>query len=99
MCRNETPKPIWIKFGTVVDIPDIVTYTNFGVHRLRVFFGWWGVKFLPFPYTFITYTFIIALTILSHTRASVRTTVRVSDDFATFDMLPFILLHFLCTNF
>ena len=25
---TETPKPIWIKFGMVVDIPDIVTYTN-----------------------------------------------------------------------
>jgi len=38
MRRTETPKPIWIKFGTVVDIPDVVTYTNFGDHRLR---GFW----------------------------------------------------------
>ena len=30
----------------VVDIPDVVTYTNFGNHRLR---GFWvaGVKFPP----------------------------------------------------
>jgi len=36
--RTETPKPIWIKFCTVVDITDIVTYTNVGDHRLR---GFW----------------------------------------------------------
>jgi len=38
MRRTETPKPISIKFCTVEDIPDIVTYTNFGDHRLR---GFW----------------------------------------------------------
>ena len=38
MRRTETPKPIWIKFCMVVDIPDVVTYTNFGDHRLR---GFW----------------------------------------------------------
>jgi len=38
MRRTETPKPIWIKFCTVVDISDVVTYTNFGDHRLR---GFW----------------------------------------------------------
>ena len=38
MRRTETPKPIWIKFCLVVDIPDVVTYTNFGDHRLR---GFW----------------------------------------------------------
>jgi len=37
MRRTETPKPIWIKFGMVVDIPNVVTYTNFGDHRLRGF--------------------------------------------------------------
>ena len=37
MRRTETPKPIWIKICTVVDIPDVVTYTNFGDHRLRGF--------------------------------------------------------------
>ena len=37
MRRTETPKPIWIKFCLVVDIPDVVTYTNFGDHRLRGF--------------------------------------------------------------
>ena len=38
MRRTETPKPILIKFCTVVDIPDVLTYTNFGDHRLR---GFW----------------------------------------------------------
>ena len=38
MHRTETPKPIWIKFCMVVDIPDVVKYTNFGDHRLR---GFW----------------------------------------------------------
>ena len=37
MRRTETPKPIWIKFCTVVDIPDLVTYAHFGDHRLRGF--------------------------------------------------------------
>ena len=37
MRRTETPKPIWIKFCMVVDIADVVTYTNFGDHRLRGF--------------------------------------------------------------
>ena len=37
MRRTETPKPIWIKFCVVIDIPDLVTYTNFGDHRLRGF--------------------------------------------------------------
>ena len=66
MRRNVTPKPIWIKFGTVVDIRNIITDTNFGDHRLR---GFWvaGVKF---P-SFIFQTFIVVLTTLSHYRASV----------------------------
>jgi len=38
MRRTETPKPILIKFCVVVDIPVIVTYRNFGDHRLR---GFW----------------------------------------------------------
>ena len=38
MRRTETPIPIWIKFCVVVDIPDVVTYTNFGDNRLR---GFW----------------------------------------------------------
>ena len=54
MRRTETPKPIWIKFCMVVDIP------GYGV------FGWRGVKFPPLPLTFI-----VALTTLSHYRASV----------------------------
>ena len=65
MRRTETPKPIWKKICMVVDISDVVTYTNFGDHRLR---GFWvaGVKFPPLPLTFI-----VALTTLSHYRASV----------------------------
>jgi len=45
---NETPEAISIKFGMLVDIPGLVTYTNFGDHPLT---GFWvaGVKFLPFP--------------------------------------------------
>ena len=65
MRRTETAKPIWIKFCVMVDIPDVFTYTNFGDHRLR---GFWvaGVKFPLLPLTFI-----VALTTLSHYRASV----------------------------
>ena len=39
MRRTDNPKPIWIKFCMVVDIPDVVKYTNFSDHRLR---GLWG---------------------------------------------------------
>jgi len=45
MRRTETPEPIWIKFCLVVDVPDVVTYTNFGDHRLRGF----GERWLNFP--------------------------------------------------
>ena len=48
MRRTEAPKPIRIKFGMVVDIPDVVTYTNFGYHGLR---GFWvaGGQISPSP--------------------------------------------------
>ena len=51
MRRTETPKPIWIKFCTVVYIPDVVTNTNFGDHRLR---GFWvaGGQISPSPIDF-----------------------------------------------
>jgi len=51
MRKTETPKPIWIKFCTVVDISDVVTYTNFGDHRLR---GSWvaGGQISPSPIDF-----------------------------------------------
>ena len=51
MRRTETPKPIWIKFCMVVDIPDAVKYTNFGDHRLR---GFWvaGGQISPSPIDF-----------------------------------------------
>jgi len=53
MCRTETPGPIWIKFCMVVDITDVVTHTNFGDHRLRVF-GAAGGQISPFPIDFRT---------------------------------------------
>jgi len=65
MRRTETPKLIWIKFCMVIDIPDVVTYTNFGDHRLR---GFW-VAGVNFPH--LQLTFIVALTTLSHYRANV----------------------------
>jgi len=51
MRRTETPKPIWIKFCMVVDIPDVVKYTSFGDHRLR---GFWvaGGQISPSPIDF-----------------------------------------------
>ena len=51
MRRTETPKPIWIKFCMVVDIPDEVKYANFGDHRLR---GFWvaGGQISPSPIDF-----------------------------------------------
>ena len=51
MRRTETHKSIWIKFCVVVDIPDVVTYTNFGDHRLR---GFWvaGGQISPSPIDF-----------------------------------------------
>jgi len=51
MCRTETPRPIWIKFCMVVDVPAVVTYTNFGDHRLR---GFWvaGNQISPSPIDF-----------------------------------------------
>jgi len=48
MRRTETLKPIWIKFCMLVDVPDVVTYTNFGDHRLKGVLGA-GVKFPPLP--------------------------------------------------
>jgi len=51
MRRTETPKAIWIKFCTVVDIPNVVTYTSFGDHRLRGF--WVAVgQISPSPFYF-----------------------------------------------
>jgi len=51
MRRTETPEPIWIKFCMMVDIADVVTYTNFGDHRLRRF---WvaGGQISPSPIDF-----------------------------------------------
>jgi len=43
--QNETPKSIWIKFCTVVDIPDVVNYTNFGDHRVKGSLGGGGSNF------------------------------------------------------
>jgi len=52
MRRPETPKPIWIKFCTVVGITDTVTYTNFGDHRLTGFWVAGGGQISPFPIDF-----------------------------------------------
>ena len=41
MRRTETRKPIWIKFGVMVDISDVVTSTNFDDHRSR---GFWVAR-------------------------------------------------------
>ena len=49
----------------VVDIPDLITSANFGEDRLRGL-GVAGVKICPSPLTLI-----VALTTLSHYRASV----------------------------
>ena len=64
MRRTETPKPIWIKVCVVVDIPDVVTYTNFGDHRLRGFWVAGGVKF-PLSHR-------LSSSPLQHSRTTVR---------------------------
>ena len=46
MRRTENPEAIWLKFGMLVDITDVVTYTNFGDHRLR---GFWVAAGQIFP--------------------------------------------------
>jgi len=51
MRRTETPEPIWIKFCMMVDVADVVTYTNFGDHRLRGFWVAWG-QISPSPIDF-----------------------------------------------
>jgi len=75
MRRTETPKPIWIKCCMVVDIPDVVKYTNFGDHRLR---GFWvaGGQISPSPIDFHRrpYNFIIVKK-LNSLKHLVRTTV------------------------
>jgi len=49
----------------VVDIPDVVTYTNFGDHRLR---GFWvaGGQISPSPIDFHRRPYIVALIINHH---------------------------------
>ena len=81
MRRTETPEPIWIKFCTVVDIPDVVTYTNFDDHRLR---GFWvaGGQISPSPIDF-------------HRRPyNTRTTVRACHRADRSLLLEFISLEF-----
>ena len=70
MRRNETPEPIWVKFCVVIDISNIITCTIFGDHWLRGF-RWWGSNF-PLSHRL----FIVALTTLSHYRASMITSIR-----------------------
>jgi len=69
MRRTETPKLILMKFGMLVDIPDMVTYTNFGDHRLR---GFWFLSNFPLSHW-------LSSSPLQHS----RTTVRVCDYFAS----------------
>ena len=51
MRRTETSIPIWIKFCVMVDIPVLVTYTNFGDHQLRRYWVACGQIF-PFSIDF-----------------------------------------------
>jgi len=64
MRRNETPKPIWIKFCMVVDIPDVVKYAKFGDHRLRGFWVAGGANF--------TLSHWLSSSPLQHSRTTVR---------------------------
>jgi len=65
MRGSETPYASWIKFCRVVDVPDVIAYVNFSGDRLRGL-GMAGVKVCP-----SSLTLIVALTTLSHYRASV----------------------------
>ena len=60
MRRTETPKPIWIKFCVVLDIPDAVNYADFGDHQLR---GFWvaGGQISPSPIDFHRRPFAVTL--------------------------------------
>jgi len=51
MRGNEFPYPVWIKFCMVIDIPDVITYANFGDDRLRGL-GVAGGQSLPFSIDF-----------------------------------------------
>jgi len=65
MRGNETPYSSWMKFCRMIDIPNIIACTNVGEDRLRGL-GVAGVKVCTSPLTLI-----VALTTLSHYRASV----------------------------
>jgi len=73
MRGSETAYPIWIKFCLVVDIADIIIYANFGEDRLR---GLWVAEgqMCPSPLSLI-----VALTTLSHYRASMWPWPRVME--------------------
>ena len=81
MRRTETPKPISIKFCMVVDIPDLLR-------------GFWvaGVKFPPLPSTFI-----VAVTTLSHYRASVWCFIPLEMHVRLISAIKFYLLTYLLT--
>ena len=49
--KSKPPKSIWIKFCLVVDITDVVTYTNLVSIGWGVF-GWRGGQISPFPIDF-----------------------------------------------
>jgi len=63
--RKQKHYPIWIKFCKMVDISGLITCANFGDDRLRGS-GVAGIKLSP-----SSLTLIVALTTLSHYRASV----------------------------
>ena len=73
MRRNETPGRIVTNCCTGVGVHDVITCADLYYDRLRGL-GVAVVKFWVSPLTCF-----VALTTLSHYRASVRTTVRVRD--------------------
>jgi len=91
MSRTETPKPIWIKFCIVVDIAEIVPYTNFGDHRLRVFFGGGtGSNF--------TLSHRLSLSPLLHSRTTVRVCDLQQSYFLVHTEASSLVLHFLTAS-
>jgi len=68
----------------------VITYANLGEDRLRRL-GVAGVKLCP-----STLTLIVALTTLSHCRATVRSTSKLS--VITINIAPVAVLCFVCTR-
>ena len=81
MRGTETPEPIWIKFGMVVDIPDVVTHKKFCDHRLR---GFWvaGGQISPSPTDFHRHPLLPCECVIgqSHARTVVRECCKGDDE-------------------